>query len=128
MSPPPDEGLSQHVMEVHLVLPNSALLRHPTHVELLTFWPHPADPGRSRMDMRLIVPRVEDSGIAPERWTHVWDKNWQILLAAVRDEDLPLLRGSQAEMLSVDAGCMVLGRNEVANQIFHRELRRILSS
>lgn len=126
--PGPDEDLSRHVTETHFLLPNSTLLRQPDHFELLTFRPHPADPGRSRMEMRLLVPTVADSGMDEERWTRRWEKNWQILLAVLHEEDFPLLRSSQAAMTSADAGGMLLGRNEVVNQLFHRELRRILAT
>lgn len=60
-----------------------------------------------------------------ERWAKLWAKNWQILLDVLHSEDFPLLRASQTGMGSKDAGDMVLGRNETANQVFHRELRRL---
>ena len=108
-----------------LTLPCHTLLRQPDHYQLLTFRPHPKEPGRSQMEMRLLVPRHEDSGMSMEAWTKVWDKNWEILLAVLHREDFPLLRSSQAGMESANAGSMVLGRNEIANQIFHRELRKL---
>lgn len=123
--PPPDEDLSKYVTETHFLLPNSTLLRHPDHFELLTFRPHPTDPARCRMEMRLVVPKVEDSGMDEERWNRLWDKNWKILIAVLHQEDFPLLRGSQAGMTSANAGGMLLGRNEVVNQIFHRELKKL---
>ncbi|WP_224389514.1 aromatic ring-hydroxylating dioxygenase subunit alpha [Pseudonocardia sp. ICBG1293] len=125
--PAPDEDLSPYVTETHFLLPNSTLLRQPDHFELLTFRPHPTDPGRCRMEMRLVVPKVEDSGMDAERWTKIWDKNWKILLAVLHQEDFPLLRSSQQGMGSANAGGMLLGRNEVINQIFHRELRKLVS-
>jgi phenylpropionate dioxygenase-like ring-hydroxylating dioxygenase large terminal subunit len=125
--PAPGEDLSPYVTETHFLLPNSTLLRQPDHFELLTFRPHPSDPTRSRMEMRLVVPRVEDTGMTEERWTHRWEKNWKILLSVLHQEDFPLLRSSQSGMASADAGDMLLGRNEVINQIFHRELRKLIS-
>jgi hypothetical protein len=65
--------------------------------------------------------------MAPERYEHVWDKNWQILLAVLHQEDFPLLRASQQGLASADAAGMLLGRNEVVNQIFHRELAALLA-
>lgn len=124
---PGDRDLGDYVTETHFLMPNSTLLRQPDHFQLLTFRPHPADPGRSRMEMRLIVPTIERSGLEAERWQRLWDKNWQILLAVLHGEDFPLLRGSQAGMYSADAGSMLLGQNEVANQIFRRELARLLA-
>jgi phenylpropionate dioxygenase-like ring-hydroxylating dioxygenase large terminal subunit len=121
--------LSRYITETHFLLPNSSLLRQPDgHFELLTFRPHPSDPGRCRMEMRLIVPKVEDSGLDEGKWQRLWDKNWEILLAVLHQEDFPLLRDSQEGMYSADAGSMVLGRNEYANQIFHREKQRMVEA
>jgi phenylpropionate dioxygenase-like ring-hydroxylating dioxygenase large terminal subunit len=124
---PGDRDLGPYVTEGHYLLPNSTLLRQPDdHFELLTFRPHPADPGRCRMEMRLLVPPLEASGMTPERYERVWEKNWSILLAVLHQEDFPLLRSSQEGLASADAGGMLLGRNEVVNQIFHRELGKLL--
>jgi phenylpropionate dioxygenase-like ring-hydroxylating dioxygenase large terminal subunit len=125
--PAPDEDLSPYVTETHFLLPNSTLLRQPDHFELLTFRPHPSDPTRCRMEMRLVVPRVEDTSMTEQQWVHRWEKNWKILLSVLHQEDFPLLRSSQSGMASADAGDMLLGRNEVINQIFHRELRKLIS-
>ncbi|NMO03694.1 Rieske 2Fe-2S domain-containing protein [Gordonia sp. TBRC 11910] len=125
---PGEQRLDKHVTETHFLLPNSTLLRQPDHFQLLTFRPHPSDPTRSRMEQRLIVPKVEDSGLEPARWERLWDKNWDILLAVLHSEDFPLLRESQRGMASADAGGMMLGRNEVANQVFRRETRKLLAA
>jgi hypothetical protein len=62
------------------------------------------------------------------KWQKLWDKNWEILLAVLHREDFPLLRSSQSAMSSASAGSMIIGRNEVANQVFHRELDRLLTA
>jgi phenylpropionate dioxygenase-like ring-hydroxylating dioxygenase large terminal subunit len=124
---PGDRSLAKHVTETHLLLPNSTLLRQPDHFQLLTFRPHPKDPGRSRMEMRILVPPVDTSGLDEQTWNTLWQKNWNILLAVLHQEDFPILRSSQAGMASANAGPLILGRNEVINQIFHRELRRLLT-
>jgi phenylpropionate dioxygenase-like ring-hydroxylating dioxygenase large terminal subunit len=125
---PGDADLGRHVTESHFVGPNSTLLRQPDHFQLLTFRPHPADPARSRMEMRVLVPTVEASGFSEAAWEKRWNKNWQILLDVLHAEDFPLLRASQEAVSSADAGGMLLGRNEVINQIFHREVRRLTES
>ncbi|NDZ95825.1 Rieske 2Fe-2S domain-containing protein [Streptomyces sp. SID6673] len=124
---PGDQELDKYVIETHFLLPNSTLLRQPDHFQLLTFRPHPTDPTKSRMEQRLIVPKVEDSGLEPERWQRLWDKNWEILLAVLHNEDFPLLRDSQRGMGSADAGDMLLGRNEIANQVFRRETKKLVA-
>ena len=124
---PGDELLDKYVTETHFLLPNSTLLRQPDHFQLLTFRPHPTDPGRSVMEQRLMVPKVEVSGFTEEHWNKRWNKNWDILLAVLHQEDFPLLRQSQIGMGSASAGKMMLGRNEVANQVFRREIKKLIA-
>lgn len=124
---PGDRDLSKNITESHYLGPNSTLLRQPDHFQLLTFRPHPKDPGRCRMEMRLMVPPLEDSGLSEEKWNHNWEKNWKILLAVLHEEDFPLLRSAQTAMESTNSGSLLLGRNEVVNQIFHRELAKLLA-
>ncbi|MFE0750781.1 aromatic ring-hydroxylating dioxygenase subunit alpha [Gordonia sp. NPDC058843] len=124
---PGDIPLDKYVTETHFLLPNSTLLRQPDHFQLLTFRPHPTDPTKSRMEQRLLVPKVEDSGMPQEKWDRIWNKNWEILLAVLHQEDFPLLRDSQRGMGSADAGDMLLGRNEIANQVFRRETKKLVA-
>ena len=124
---PGDTPLDNYVTETHFLLPNSTLLRQPDHFQLLTFRPHPTDPGKSRMEQRLMVPPLAESGMEEEHWNRRWEKNWQILLAVLHNEDFPLLRNSQRGMGSADAGEMLLGRNETANQLFRREIKKLLA-
>lgn len=124
---PGDRSLAGHVIDGHFLLPNSTLLRQPDHFQLLIFRPHPVEPGRCRMEMRLLVPTVQDSGMDEGRWVAVWNKNWEILLQVLHQEDFPLLRSTQLAMQSASAGPMVLGRNEMVNHIFRRELRKLMS-
>jgi len=120
------QSLAKDVTESHFVGPNSTLLKLPDHYELLTFRPHETDPNQCYMQMRLMVPTMGDSGFEQEAWDRRWNKNWDILLAVLHEEDFPLLRSSQSALGSADAGSMVIGRNEVVNQIFHRETRRLI--
>jgi phenylpropionate dioxygenase-like ring-hydroxylating dioxygenase large terminal subunit len=124
---PGDRSLAGDVTETHFLLPNSTLLRQPDHFQLLTFRPHQKEPGRSWMEMRLLVPPLEESGRSEGDWTTLWNKNWEILLAVLHREDFPLLRASQEALESANAGSMILGRNEYVNQVFHRELRKLLA-
>jgi len=124
---PGDRSLDPYVTETHFLLPNSTLLRQPDHFQLLTFRPHPTDPTKSRMEQRLMVPKLEVSGMEEGHWNHRWNKNWEILLTVLHSEDFPLLRNSQQGMGSADAGEMLLGRNETANQVFRRETKRLLA-
>jgi phenylpropionate dioxygenase-like ring-hydroxylating dioxygenase large terminal subunit len=124
---PGDLSLVPHVTETHFLGPNATLLKQPDHFQLLTFRPHHQAPDQSVMEMRLIAASAERAGLDPQRWARIWEKNWQILLAVLHGEDFPLLRDSQRGLASQDAGQMVLGRNEVANQVFRRMLGQLLA-
>ena len=119
-------NLENHVIDTHFLLPNSTLLRQPDHFQLLTFRPHPVEPGRSRMEMRMLVPPAKESEMDEESWSALWEKNWKILLDVLHGEDFPLLRSAQSAMTSRNAGPLVLGQNETANHVFHREVSRLL--
>lgn len=126
---PGDQSLTKYVTEAHLLMPNHTLLRLPDdHFELLTFRPHPTDPGRCRMEMRVIVEPQATSPYDEHTWNQRWTRNWDILLDVLHNEDFPLLRKAQKALFSGDAGTMVYGRNEVGNQVFHRELQRLRAS
>jgi nitrite reductase/ring-hydroxylating ferredoxin subunit len=122
-----DDEIRRYVNVTHGLLPNATLLCLPDHIQLLSFIPDPFDPRRSRMEMRLIVPRPEAVGWEQERWRSTWDRNWQINLDVIRDEDFPIARATQAALDSADAGPLLVGRNEVGNQVFHRELSRLIA-
>ncbi len=125
---PGDQSLVDYVTETHFLGPNVTLLKQPDHFQLLTFRPHPTSPTHGVMEMRLMVRSAEEMGLEEERWERLWEKNWQILLAVLREEDFPVLRHSQLGMSSKSAGRMVLGRNEVANQVFRRMLEELTSA
>lgn len=126
--PPLGQSLVSDVIETHFLGPCHTLLKQPDHYQLLTFWPDPVHANRSWMEMRLLVIPQESSRWDAEKWQHLWDKNWEILLLVLHQEDFPLLRAAQTGLASRDAGPMLIGRNEVANQVFHRETLRLLEA
>ncbi|GAA2736667.1 aromatic ring-hydroxylating oxygenase subunit alpha [Actinocorallia aurantiaca] len=125
---PADRPMEKYLIETHYLGPNSTLLKQPDHFELLTFRPHPKDPGRSFMEMRVIPPRPEATDLDGEQWNALWEKNWDILLRVLHAEDFPILRGTQAAVESANTAPMTLGRNELANHIFRREVERMLAA
>jgi len=67
------------------------------------------------MDVRLIVPPITSD---EER--ALWEKNYDILVNTVILEDLPLNRLLQATLRGRGMKPLILGRNEMGNQAFHR--------
>jgi phenylpropionate dioxygenase-like ring-hydroxylating dioxygenase large terminal subunit len=125
--PDPDEPMLRHVMMTHFLGPNCTLLQLEDHFEALTFYPISGDPAESRMEMKLLVPRQEESGLDEQAWQSKWEKNWHILEVVLTGEDFPILRSIQRVYASASATPTLLGRNEVLNQIFHREVKRLRS-
>lgn len=125
--PEPDEPMLGHVMITHFLGPNCTLLQLEDHFEILTFYPVSQDPGESRMEMKLLVPHRGDE-VSEDEWSNKWDKNWRILEVVLTGEDFPILRSIQRAYAGASATPTLLGRNEVLNQVFHREIERLRSS
>lgn len=123
-----DPSMEGHTIESCYLAPNTMLLKHATHIEILTFRPVGADPNEAIMQMRILAPTVEDSGLTEAHWTRRWEKNWGLLVAILHDEDFPILDASQRALSSLDAGTMLLGRNELGSHLFRREVRRLIDT
>ncbi|MBM7367383.1 aromatic ring-hydroxylating oxygenase subunit alpha [Gordonia hydrophobica] len=123
-----DTAMESHTIESCYLGPNTMLLKHATHFELLTFRPVGADPAQSIMQMRILAPSVSSSGLEPKHWRRRWEKNWGLLIAILHDEDFPILDGLQRAMNNLDAGSMLLGRNEIASHLFRRLVNDLISS
>jgi phenylpropionate dioxygenase-like ring-hydroxylating dioxygenase large terminal subunit len=115
--------IERHVTIGYSMMPNLVLLRQPDHFQLLSFLPHPSGPARSRMEIRMIVPEASDRTSDTDEIAARWEKNWTILMNVLRDEDMALNRDLQVALGSADGPHrLLIGRNEVVNQRFHRWL------
>lgn len=119
---PGAEPLSKHITVAHFLMPNFTILRQPDHFETLSFMPHPTDPGRSRAEIRLLT----KEGVSGAEEEAHWEKNWDIVERVLRDEDLALCRDLQHAAANNDTAALVFGRNEIANQHFHRWYRKAI--
>lgn len=118
----PEAPIDPYVTVGNFLMPNSTLLRHSDHYELLTFVPHATDPNRCRMDVRMIVPPV-----TTDEERKLWDKNYDILVKTVIQEDLPLNRDLQRVLRGRGLPPLILGRNEMGNQVFHRVYEQLMA-
>jgi phenylpropionate dioxygenase-like ring-hydroxylating dioxygenase large terminal subunit len=123
--PGDDEPMVEHVMLTHFLSPNCTLLQLPDHFQVLTFYPISDNPAESHMEMRLLVPPQSRTELDKEAWARKWDKNWHILQTVLAGEDFPILRGIQRAYGNAVAPVAVLGRNELLNQAFHREVAHL---
>lgn len=113
---PETAAIDRHVTVAHFLMPNMTVLRQPDHLEVLNFVPAPGTAVGTRMQMRVLT--LEPA--VTEEMKARWDKNWNILMAVLRDEDLVVNEGLQKAVSNVDLGPLYFGRNEIANQHFHR--------
>lgn len=123
--PDADESMVEHVMLTHFIGPNTTLLQLPDNFQVLNFYPLSDDPGQSRMEMRLLVPPRERTDLDETAWRKKWDKNWHILQTVLAGEDFPILRGIQQAYGNAATSPTILGRNELLNQAFHREVAKL---
>jgi phenylpropionate dioxygenase-like ring-hydroxylating dioxygenase large terminal subunit len=107
---------------IYSLFPNTILIVQGDHVELSRIFPSEGRLDRAVMELSLYVPR---SPRTDQERTH-WDKNMQLALDVVRDEDFPTARGIQAGLASGAQTQVVYGRNEPAMIHYHRSMRAAL--
>ncbi|MDB5970168.1 MAG: hypothetical protein JWQ90_2618 [Hydrocarboniphaga sp.] len=110
----------RYVIGGHLVFPNLEITIEPNHLEFVSFTPHPTDTTKSIYRVLFLTP---DKVETPEQEATI-ERSWQILMSAVRDEDLPIGEAVQAGTATPQMGTLLLGRNEIANQFFYRQYER----
>ena len=106
------------------ISPNTQLVLHPHHVEFWTMYQDPERPDRCRAHLRFLTPKP----IETDADRSVLDKNYQILISAVVNEDVPAGNGCQATATApFRPEEFYFGRNEVLNQLFQRNYERLMA-
>lgn len=116
--PPGETPLERYVIFGNLISPNSVLVLHPHHIEYWTVYQDPQNVANCRLHLRYLTPEADHD----ERSHGILAKNWQIATDAIINEDVPVGNSIQASAQMPHTGSIVLGRNELTNQIFHRAL------
>jgi phenylpropionate dioxygenase-like ring-hydroxylating dioxygenase large terminal subunit len=120
---PEEAAIDRHVTVAHFLMPNMSVLRQPDHLEVLNFVPSPRTAVGTRMQMRILIREPAETDEQKARW----ERNWNILMAVLRDEDLVVNEGLQKAVSNTDIGPLFFGRNEIANQHFHRWMASALN-
>jgi len=107
---------------VYLLFPNTVFVMQGDHIEAFRAYPDGADPNRCILEMALLTPEAAEG----EKAKGHWDRNWELLLATVRDEDFPLGATIQHGFHTGAQTHVTYGRNEPALINFHRSVRRAL--
>ncbi len=121
-TPPSDVSLNRYVIFGAAISPNTELVIHPHHIEFWTIFQDPANPNRCRAHLRFITPRPMQT----DEELEIMNKNWNILMAAVTNEDVPAGNGIQSSSAMSHTAKCLLGRNEILNQHFHSRYRAFM--
>jgi len=105
-----------------VLFPNTVFTYQRDHVETWHMFPG-ATPDDTVMYVSLYIPEPVTSPKAKEHW----DKNFDLLMATVENEDFPTCEGMQRGFYSGAQDSIVFGRNEPALQHFHRNITAALA-
>lgn len=91
-----------------VLVPGTVVQWQAGHVELFSFRPDPADPGRTTAQLTMLVPgdRADE--------TELWDRNWERVCATIPDEDFAAAVDVQANIAAGAVTRLQIGANEHA--------------
>jgi phenylpropionate dioxygenase-like ring-hydroxylating dioxygenase large terminal subunit len=98
--------------------PGTIMTIEPSHFEIWSVRPDATDIRRSVVQLRFLVPELPRTA----KQSHYWDKNWDLLVKTVREEDWVVAKTISDGIAHGNVESLVYGRNEAANQHFHRQL------
>ncbi|MGQ0619474.1 MAG: aromatic ring-hydroxylating oxygenase subunit alpha [Panacagrimonas sp.] len=121
---PGDTPLDRYAIIGNLFVPNAVMVMHPHHIEFWTVYQNPTNPAACRVHLRYLTPAAAHD----ERGVEILNRNWKIATDAIVNEDVPVGNGIQASSAMPHVGKVVLGRNEVTNQLFHRAYKAYMEA
>ncbi len=107
---------------VNILFPNTVFIMQGDHLEIFHVYPDGDDPNRSRMYVSLYTPEPALSDSARGHW----DRNFDLLIRTVEDEDFPLGEDIQRGFHSGAQEHITFGRNEPALGHYHRSIMQSL--
>lgn len=118
--PETERNYRPHVISVYQLFPNTIVIWQVDHIEIWRAFPRRDDPGRCEVEMTIYKPA--DSA-RPDSY---WEKNRDIAIRTVMEEDFPLGERMQIGFESGAADEVIYGRNEPSLVHFHRSIRNAL--
>ncbi len=109
-----------HVVSIYQLFPNALLIWQLDHVEIWRAFPDRDDPSRSEVEMTIYRPADSTRSDA------YWEKNRDIAIHTVMEEDFPLGERMQIGFESGATEEVIYGRNEPSLVHFHRSIRSAL--
>ncbi|MFZ5782149.1 MAG: aromatic ring-hydroxylating oxygenase subunit alpha [Pseudomonadota bacterium] len=109
-----------HVIAIYQLFPNTILIWQVDHIEIWRAFPGRDDPGRCEVELSIYKPAETTR---PDAY---WEKNRDIAIRTVLEEDFPLGERMQIGFESGATEEVVYGRNEPSLVHFHRSIRTAL--
>jgi len=113
-------NLLPHLVVIYVLFPNTVLVWQGAQVEIWQIFPDGNDPARSVLRLTLYAPRPPDS----EKAKAHWQRNLDLVLHVVENEDFPVGEGIQRSFSSGAQSHIVFGQNEAALAHFHAAISR----
>jgi phenylpropionate dioxygenase-like ring-hydroxylating dioxygenase large terminal subunit len=113
--------LVEHSALVYLLFPNTVFIMQGDHLETWRVYPD-GGPDASKMHVSLYTPEPT----VTEKAKKYWDKNMDLLMATVLEEDFPLAENIQRDFRSGAQDAITFGRHEPALAHFHRAVKQAL--
>lgn len=120
--PETDWDLIDHTAMVYVLFPNTVFVMQRDHAEVWRCFPLDDDPGKSRVLLEFYIPEPATTDKARRHW----DKNMDITVRTVLDEDFPIGEGAQRGYAAGAFETVVYGKNEPALAHFQRAIAEAL--
>ncbi len=118
--PETDRNYFPHIIALYQLFPNSLLIWQIDHVEIWRAFPGRDDPSRADVEMTIYKPPVTTR---PDSY---WEKNRDVAIRTVLEEDFPLGERMQIGFESGATQDVIYGRNEPSLVHFHSSIRNAL--
>jgi phenylpropionate dioxygenase-like ring-hydroxylating dioxygenase large terminal subunit len=109
-----------HVISIYQLFPNTILIWQVDHIEIWRAFPDRDDASRCDVEMTIYKPQDNDR---PDAY---WEKNRDIAIRTVMEEDFPLGERMQIGFESGATEEVIYGRNEPSLVHFHTSIRNAL--
>ncbi|MFO1079352.1 MAG: SRPBCC family protein [Reyranellaceae bacterium] len=118
--PEAERRFRPHVVVIYQLFPNALLIWQLDHVEIWRAFPDRDDPSRCTVEMTIYRPAETDK---PDSY---WEKNRDIAIRTVLEEDFPLGERMQIGFESGAVDEVIYGRNEPSLVHFHSSIKNAL--
>jgi len=114
--PESDWDLVKHTAVVYVLFPNTVFVMQADHVETWRVYPDRDRPDQCMVYLDFFVPEPAESESAKRHW----DKNMDLTVRTVVEEDFPTSEGMQSGFLSGAQTHVIYGQNEPALAYFEK--------